>query len=199
MDDTLGRMLKALDRTGLAGNTIVVFTSDHGDNLGSLGLVQKGGPNEESIRIQLIMRGPGVAAQGRAVTGHVGSLVDLAPTLLSLAGIDTPAHFHGRDLSALCRGEACDARPEAYIEFGGGAAIRSLHHTYFLPFAKAGHQLADRPQQFYDLANDPFQLSNLAGAALLPEPAEELDQWLREWHARTPWMARAGGDGSAEV
>ncbi len=185
VDDTVGRMLRVLDRTGLADNTIVVFTSDHGENLGSLGLVQKGGPNEESIRIPMIVRGPGVTIGVN--DSHVGSLVDLAPTLLSLGGLATPTHFHGRDLSALCRGVSCDARPEAYVEHSWGAAVRSLTHTYFLPFANAGHQLAGKPQQYYDMENDPYQMKNLAGADRLPGPAGELDRLLRVWDARTPW------------
>ena len=91
VDDTVGRMLAALDAAGLAEDTIVVFTSDHGDNLGSHGLVQKGSPNEESIRIPLLVRWPGRTP--RSEPAQVASLVDLAPTLLSLAGADIPPHF----------------------------------------------------------------------------------------------------------
>ncbi len=188
VDDTVGRMLHVLERTGLAENTIVVFTSDHGENLGSLGLVQKGTPNEESIRIPMIVRGPDTTS---GVTGsHVASLVDLAPTLLSMCGLDAPTHFHGRDLSALCRGEACDARPEAYVEYTDGATVRTLDYTYFLPFANHEHELADKPRQYYNMVSDPYQMNNLADTEYLSEPAGELDQLLRAWDERTPWSCQ---------
>jgi arylsulfatase A-like enzyme len=185
VDDTVGRMLNVLDRTGLAENTIVVFTADHGENLGSLGLVQKGGPNEESIRIPMIVRGPGAC---RGVNqSHVGSLVDLAPALLSMSGLEAPSHFQGRDLSPLCRGEACDAPIEAYVEHGWGATVRTLDQTYHLPCASSQQELADTPGQYYDMNEDPYQMNNLAAAGELPAGAGELDQLLRAWDERTPW------------
>ena len=188
MDDTVGRMLAALDRTGLSRNTIVVFTSDHGDNLGSLGLVQKGGPNEESIRVPLIIRWPGLGTAAAVNRTHVAGLVDLPPTLLSLIGGDIPAHFQGRDLSPLCRGENTDAPSCSFVETESGIAIRTLTHTYYLPFTDSGHQLADAPSQFFDLVRDPYMQCNLASRDPLPAPGAELDARLRRWSAETPWM-----------
>jgi len=144
MDVAVGRMLSALDRHGLRENTIVVFTSDHGDNLGSLGLVQKGGPNEESIRVPMIIRWPELGILPEVNRTHVGSLVDIASTLLSLVGTRIPPHFHGRDLAGLCRGQAADTPCHAFVETGRGIAIRTVTHMYFLPFA-AGSE-ADPPE-----------------------------------------------------
>lgn len=188
VDDTVGRMLATLDRTGLSEDTIVVFTSDHGDNLGSLGLVQKGGPNEEAIRVPLIVRWPRLGTPPGVNGTHVASLVDVAPTLLSLIGADIPQHFQGRDLAPLCRGQSSDAPSHVFIETGGGIGIRTLTHMYFLPFKGDNHQLAERPSQFFDLVDDPYQQHNLAGGDPLPAPAEELDDALRQWNAETPWM-----------
>jgi arylsulfatase A-like enzyme len=189
MDAAFGKMLNALDAAGLTDDTIVVFVADHGDNLGSNGLVQKGGPNEESIRIPMIIRWPKRAQAGSAVKGYISSLVDLAPTLLSLIGVSKPQHFYGRDLAPLVLGHDADIEPCAFIETGGGIAVRSLTHTYYLPFANPDHVLADRPSQFFDLQRDPYQMSNLAGATPLPAAAGELDAKLRKWHASIPWMA----------
>jgi len=188
MDDTVGSMLKVLDRTGLSQNTIVVFTSDHGDNLGSLGLVQKGGPNEESIRVPFIVRGPGLEASSRINRTHVASLVDLAPTLLSLIGADTPEHFQGRDLAPLCRDESSDVPSHAFVETGRGVAIRTLKHMYFLPFESSNHDLGKDPSQFFDLVHDPYQLRNLVEEDSLPAPVRQLDEALRRWGAVVPWM-----------
>ena len=189
VDDTVGRMLDVLDRTGLSEDTIVVFTSDHGDNLGSQGLVQKGGPNEESIRIPLIVRWPGRGAPPAVNRSHVASLVDLAPTLLSLIGVDIPQHFQGRDLAPLCCGQASNAPSYAFVETSRGVAIRTLNHMYYLPYEGDNRQLAQNPSQFFDLAHDPYQLRNLAGEAPMPAPAGELDDTLRRWSAEIPWMA----------
>lgn len=181
MDRAFGRMLAALDRAGLADNTIVVFTSDHGDNLGSLRLVQKGGPTEESIRIPLIWRGPQAQA-GQVATERVVSLVDVAPSLIEAAGGTVPGHMPGQGLLS-------DGPDHAVIEIGHGAAVRTSTHMYHLPPDPSGQGLRATPAQFYDLTADPYELQNLAGTSEQPDTAQELDGLLRDWDAATPWMA----------
>lgn len=127
VDRAIGRILEALDASGMAEDTVVVFTSDHGDLLGAHGgLMQKWyNAYDEAIRVPLVVRGPGIAATAEGVhtpTSHV----DLVPTLLGLAGIDVERaativsvehdetqSLPGRDLSPLLRGEA---RAEALAE-----------------------------------------------------------------------------------
>ncbi len=189
VDDTLGRLLAALEATGLAENTIVLFTSDHGDNLGSHGLVQKGSPNEEAIRIPLLLRWPKLGRESTVIRQQVASLVDLTPTLLSLAGIPVPEHIQGRTLTPILRGERQAVhQAHAFVETGDGAAIRTVSHMYFLPFCGQEHTLADTPTQFYDLGQDPYQLNNLAGRRWQEETGLALDTRLRQWHQTTPWM-----------
>lgn len=186
-DDALGTVLRALDDTGLAEDTIVVLTSDHGDNLGSLGLVQKGGPNEESIRIPMLLRWPALVTPGRVAREQVASLVDLMPTLLDLAGASPESHTHGCSLAGIVRGESeTTARPHAFVETGHGAGIRTSNHLYFLPFAENSHALSDRPAQFYCLDSDPYELHNCAEED--SEAAISLDATLRDWDQATPWM-----------
>lgn len=188
MDAALGRMLRALDTAGLTQDTIVVFTSDHGDNLGSHGMVQKGGPTEESVRIPLIVRWPGLDQALNVVHGQVASLVDVAPTLLTLCGLATPPHMPGHDLAPLVTGESSSlAETHAIIETGAGPAIRTPDQLCYLPYAN-GHALASAPAMFYDLAQDPYQFSNLAQAGALPPNAAEPEALLREWDAVTPRM-----------
>ncbi|MBI5722890.1 MAG: sulfatase-like hydrolase/transferase [Planctomycetes bacterium] len=194
MDSAVGRMLDALESADLADDTIVVFTSDHGDNLGSNGLVQKGGPNEESIRIPLIIRRPGPRSAACVVRTHVAGLVDIAPTLLSAIGAGVPRHFHGRDLSAALRVEEISAETCAFVETQGGAAVRTLRHMYCLPYSGAGRTLADKPSQFFDLEKDPYQLHNLAGEPGHDEVRHDLDARLRKWDAAVPWMPACDGE-----
>ncbi len=195
MDEAVGRMLAALDRAGLAENTIVVFTSDHGDNLGSLGLVQKGGPNEESARIPLLFRHP-AGLSPTVIENRVASLVDVAPTLIELAGGTVPTHMPGRKK---CQthfhtsekvSDTFSGSNHAFIEVGHSAAVRTPTHLYFLPRESDGGPLAREPAQFYDLTLDPYQLRNLAGSGEQPDTAQHLDRLLRDWDRETPWMAR---------
>jgi choline-sulfatase len=189
MDDAFGRMLAALDRAGLAENTVVVFTSDHGDNLGSLGLVQKGGPNEESIRIPLIVCYPGGLSP--AVVGdRVVSLVDVAPTLIRMAGGTAPAHMAGQSLLAPARDHTPAAKP-AFIEIGNSVAVRTPTHMCFFRRERDGGPLENAPAQFYDLTADPYQLQNLAGTSEQADTARRLADLVRRWDQATPWMALA--------
>ncbi|NSW56613.1 MAG: sulfatase-like hydrolase/transferase [Armatimonadetes bacterium] len=183
MDRAVGRMLGALERAGLAENTIVVFTSDHGDNLGSLGLVQKGGPNEESIRVPLLMRGPGVPS-GTVIADRVPSLVDIAPTLLNAAGVEQPDHMPGQSLLA----DRPPVRDYSVIEIGHGAAVRTPTHMLHLPPDHERKGLSTTPDHYFDLTADPYQLHNLAGTDAQSDTARDLAKLLHDWDASTPWM-----------
>jgi arylsulfatase A-like enzyme len=190
MDDAVGRMLDALDGTGLAENTIVVFTADHGDNLGSHGRVQKGSPNEESIGVPLVLRWPASVRQEWVCSEGVASLVDLAPTLLEMAGASSPPHMQGRSLAPVLRGDAAALEENwAFVEMGGAAAIHTPTHLYCLPFAKDKRELDAFPNCFYNVANDPCELHNLAGTKHESDVGRRLDSLLRRWHQATPWMA----------
>lgn len=90
-DHLFGQALAALDRAGLAEETLVVFTSDHGDHAAAHGLVGKGSFYEESARVLLVLRFPGKVASGRRDRRHCVSGVDLLPTIADYAGIDLGA------------------------------------------------------------------------------------------------------------
>ena len=102
LDAQVGRVLDAVDRLGLADNTIVIFMSDHGYMLGERGQWMKQMLFERSARTPLMMAGPGVTAKGRAST-RIVELLDLYPTLAELAGIAPPPGLHGRSLAPLLR------------------------------------------------------------------------------------------------
>jgi arylsulfatase A-like enzyme len=131
VDRAIGRILEVLDDTGLADDTVVVFTSDHGDLLGAHGgLMQKWyNAFDEAIRVPLVVAGPGVARPPGGITTPT-SHVDLLPTLLGLAGVDVEraaagvAEHHdeaqplpGRDLSGLLTGSSPDEAVRAPLYF----------------------------------------------------------------------------------
>lgn len=106
IDDNVGRMLQALEDTGQRENTLVIFTSDHGEMLGDHGLVLKGCRFYEGlVRVPLILSWPGHIQSG-VVSEALVELLDLAPTLLEYAGLDIPETMQGRSLVSLLQGEA---------------------------------------------------------------------------------------------
>src|SRR5262249_53860990 len=98
LDHAIGRVLDALDDRGLADDTLVIVTSDHGEFLGEHQLIFKGPFGYDSLlRVPLLVRGPGIDA-GRVVTEPVGT-IDLAPTMLAAAGLESPPWIEGRPLT----------------------------------------------------------------------------------------------------
>ena len=96
LDRCFGRIMDALDEKGVADDTILVFTSDHGDMLGSQGLIHKQKPWDESIMVPFIMRYPGTVPAGESTDALINA-PDLMPTLLSLAGLPIPGTVDGID------------------------------------------------------------------------------------------------------
>lgn len=179
MDSAVGRILDAIEAADLTEDTIIVFASDHGENLGSHGLVQKGTENDESIRVPLVMAGPGVKA-GHRVDGSVASLVDLAPTLLEMTGSAVPAHMQGHSLAGEAAGGNGNGEA-AFFQTVEGVGLRAGDRTVFARLDER-RQLAPAPTTVYDNRADPYQYDNLAGAADEPLFAE-----LQRLDAEIPW------------
>lgn len=163
LDECVGRILASLDELGLSESTLVVFTSDHGDMLGSQGHERKQRPWDESILVPFIARGPGLP-RGR-VSDVLFSVVDVLPTVLTLTGVDNPAGMDGRDLSFALRGEEGAEPQSAYIMdvCAAGEAlrygipewrgVRTKRYTYA--------RTRDEGWLLYDNLEDPYQLRNL--------------------------------------
>lgn len=183
VDAEIGRILDALDKSGLADSTAVVLTSDHGDMQGAHLLAQKDTFYEESIRVPFLLALPGSRAP---VTSDVlvNNALDLYPTLCDLAGIPCPENFHGTSLLPCTDGETID-RPyvaaETKFRFGGGEArmIRSRRYKY------VAYDLGPNREQLFDLIADPGEMTNLATCATHAAILEEHRSHLREWLAQT--------------
>jgi uncharacterized sulfatase len=200
VDEQVGKVVGALDRLGLADDTIVVFTSDHGYHLGEHGLWQKRSLFEESARVPLVICAPGGA---RAVRSHTVELIDLAPTLCELAGMEPPAGLDGRSLAALVRADGDVARfPDrpAFTEVdrggpkergAGGRSVRSGKWRYI-----EWHDAQGRPtgRQLYDHDTDPHEARNLAADPAHAATVAELSRLLAERYAARP-LAQAAAAG----
>ncbi|MFR9708118.1 sulfatase [Paenibacillus sp. MB22_1] len=116
IDDCIGRLMKTLEEEGLADNTIIVFTSDHGEWLGDHGLWLKGAVHARGLtRIPLMIKWPGTTVSGRRVS-NVASLIDVMPTLLDAAGAEIPYGVQGTSLRSVLAGEQDKVRDYALIE-----------------------------------------------------------------------------------
>lgn len=185
VDDWVGRLLATLAATGLAGNTLVIFMSDHGDMLGERGLWYKMSFHEWSCRIPLIFHWPGTLAPAR-VANNVAA-VDLLPTLDALSGgpaAGAPGDLDGRSLSALLAGRTEGDSDTALAEYLGEGAVAPL---FMVRQGRWKYVVCEAdPAQLFDLEADPDELTNLAGR---PEVAETEAALARQAAGR--WDAAA--------
>lgn len=163
LDDCVGRILTALKKTGFDDNTIIIFTSDHGDMLGERGLWYKFNPFEWSIRIPMIIRTPD-CRKGVSIKTPV-SLLDITPTLLDYAQTQgKPLHveaLEGQSLRPLLTGKGKQDHAEVPIEYTGegvyAPALILLNNQYKYVYCETD------PPMMFDLTRDPNELNNLAG------------------------------------
>ena len=204
LDRNLGRLLGSLDELDLADNTIVVYTSDHGYNIGHHGLQEKGNawsiaggvrgpmrPNmfEESVRVPLLIRWPGVIQPGTVIDELVSN-VDLYSSILGMLGIDVPEEVDhdGADFSRLLQGENVPWRDAVFGQYN--------LHNFSLAFMRmirtprwklVRYYLTNNLDELYDLEADPHESNNLYyknGFRFNPDSRpiiEKLEKRLLEW------------------
>lgn len=159
IDAQMGRILATLDELNLTQNTIVVFTTDHGEMLGDHGLWMKGPFHyEQLVRVPLIVRWPGALRAGRA-TSSLYSHVDLTPTLLSAAGVKAATPMDGVDLTPLLRGDAEQVREVAIVECVDDPRCLRLK-TAVTQTRKLTWYAGQTFGELYDLEKDPAEKIN---------------------------------------
>ncbi len=186
VDEQVGRLMRALDDLGRAEDTIVLFTSDHGDMLGSHGKRLKRKPWEESIRVPGILRYPAEVEAGRT-TEALLTHVDLAPTLLSLCGLPVPAEMQGTDLSGVVLGRT-ERGPDSaffqiFVPFAGDGTPHPWRGVRTDRFMYARSEAG--PWVLYDLGDDPYEKKNLAD-----DPAHNALRERMESGSWPTWLRR---------
>jgi uncharacterized sulfatase len=160
MDHYIGRILDRLDELGMADDTIVVFTTDHGHLFGQHGLTSKGPFHyEDLLKLPMIVRYPGHVPAART-TGAMQSLVDFAPTFLRLCGLTIPREMTGVDQSAVWKGEAEQARDHIICENHHEPTTVHLK-TYVDDRYKLTVYYNREYGELFDLAEDPNEVRNL--------------------------------------
>lgn len=180
LDEALGRLVDALISLDKLDDTIILFTSDHGNHFKTRNAEYKRSCHDASVRLPTMLHGGAFTGGGRIA--QMVSLVDLPPTLLDAAGIPVPQHIQGHSILPLLNGDAADWQNEAFIQISEshvGRAIRSQRWKYAISAPhRSGTQHADSDSyvesELYDLLADPEELDNRAGCASHREVADVL-------------------------
>jgi len=164
VDDNVGRLLDYLDESGLAENTIVVYTSDQGFYLGEHGWYDKRWMYEESLRMPLMVRFP-ESIQAGSVSDHMVQNIDFAPTFLDIAGVEIPDDMQGRSLKPILEGEEPEEwRKDIYYHYYEYPGVHAVKRHYGIRDSryKLFHSYYDIDKwELYDLQNDPDELHNV--------------------------------------
>ena len=180
VDAQIGRLLDALKKNGLEKNTLVIFTSDHGDMDGSHRLASKNVFYENSVGVPFIMQYKGVIPSGQVdEKSLVSNGLDVLPTLCDYAGVSVPNYLLGRSLRPLAENQEDNARrPYVVAENKTGRMLRSDHYKYCV------YTSGKIRESLVDLRADPGEMKNLAGKAgfekHLNKHREFLKQWIKE-------------------
>lgn len=169
VDAQIGRVLEALEKKGLADNTIVVVWGDHGWHLGEKGITGKNTLWDRGTKVPLIFAGPGVKAEQRC--SQPAELMDIYPTLIELAGLPARDDLEGLSLVPQLRGAATKReRPAITSHNQGNHGVRSENWRYI--------HYADGSEELYDMRKDPQEWTNLAADPAFAEVIAEHKKWL---------------------
>ena len=170
-------LLDTLRAAGLEENTIVVFTTDHGEMLGSHGLIAKTVFYEESAKTMMLLRYPPQIPAGSVDRQTLISTQDLMPTLLDLCGLNLPAGLDGKSFKSLCTGAAADQDFSQLIAMNfDGRMLRSGPYKYV-----HSRVYGDEYQILFDLEKDPHESRNVYGQSGYEAVSSRLRAQLTDW------------------
>ena len=186
IDDQVNRLFRALSQAGMWHDTVVLYTSDHGEMLGDHNLFRKTWPHQSSANIPFLVRLPEwLEPKNGAVIDEPVGLQDVMPTLLDAAGVAIPDSVDGRSVVPLARGERAAWRPYLHGEHHGGrkgrGSVRWSEHAPAHQYLTDGREKyiwypADGHEHFFDLTRDPHELHNAIND---PEAASRVAVWRR--------------------
>lgn len=187
VDAEIGRILRALEKTGQEENTVIVFTSDHGDGAGSHRWAAKLTLYAEPVNVPFIITHFGKTPENVADREHLVSGLDVLPTMLDYAGIAIPAACQGRSLKPVVEGRAGDWRDFVVTELAidpqdpvkQGRMLRTAQYKYNV------YGYGARNEQFFDLDADPGEMNNLIASPALQPEIERHRTLLRRWMDET--------------
>ncbi|MFP6836826.1 MAG: sulfatase/phosphatase domain-containing protein, partial [Pseudomonadales bacterium] len=198
VDRMVGKITSALERSGLSENTAVVFTSDHGNQIGDHGMLKKRSFYEESTRVPLLISVPWGQQRPAQIDGDI-SQIDLVPTMLDLLDQPVPEHFQGHSRLPELAGEAELNDNEVFIEWTGTTRRRPdrpmptpeidrLNALSWRSIVKGRWKLnlcVGDQCELFDLEDDPYEQTNLFADSAQRERVRDLEARIRTWQERT--------------
>jgi len=175
VDAEIGRLLEALEETNRLEDTLIVFTSDHGEGLGHHQTVRKGTLYDESLRVPLIFSWPGHIKQRYTCSSVPVSGLDILPTLCDYAQIPTPGKVRGSSLKPVLEGKPLErAYVVSEVSSNTGRMVRTKRYKYI-------KYIDDPVEQLFDMEKDPDEMKNLAGNSEYAAVIKEHRQMLATW------------------
>lgn len=190
VERSVGEIMKILEEKGLADNTVIIYLSDHGTHFGEKQLGAKWSPYEQSLRIPFIVYDPRSKVKG-VVSDEMVLNIDVAPTLLNLAGVPVPETMDGKSMKPLIYGEKTDWRDyfffehfisptsPVYIPRNDGVHIKTTKYARWI-------DLNPVVEEFYDLAIDSLESNNLINDPAYAEQVEESRKLFNTWREKFP-------------
>jgi choline-sulfatase len=178
VDAEIGRVLQELDDSGQTENTVIIFTSDHGEGLGHHHMVVKNYLYEEAEKVPLILSCPGRILEGVQDRTHLVSGLDIVPTICDYAEVRQPQRMLGRSLRPLLEGKSAEWHELVAAEVQKtGRMIRTQDYKYITYYG-------DPVEQLFDMENDPGETKNLAAESEYAAILEDHRKLLKEWEAQ---------------
>lgn len=191
VDRSVGQIVKSLEERGLADNTVIIFLSDHGLHLGEKELLGKWTPYDESLKIPFIVYDPRTRSGKGKVLDEMVLNIDVAPTILELAGIEVSEGMDGRSMVSLLNGKEKSWRKEFFYEhFCGVPGVGS-----YLPRNEGIRTETDKyvrwidfelVEEYFDMENDPREANSLIGNSEIEARIEVLRQKFIQWRTENP-------------
>ena len=196
VDNQLGKIFNALKESGQAGNTVIVFTSEHGEMAGDHGMLEKRSLYEEASNVPFLLYVPWLNdSEQKRIPGSVGQ-VDLVPTLLDLSGSEIPGHLEGKSLGPVLRGDEDLAGNDVFIQWNGmgdrDLGSPEINRMVSMPWRgvvtgdrwKLNLSPGDRCE-LYDLNSDPAELENLFDRPEHRDRVRDMAARIRIWQDKT--------------
>ena len=182
IDEQIGHIMQALQQKDLLENTIIILTSDHGDNLGDHGMMYKWVMTEQSTRVPLIVRLPSSYNRSGVIDDKLFSQMDIGPTLLDFADKETSCYLDGTsNFNRIVNGDLSEVPAKVYCEDNYLTMIRT-ETDKMVYYAGQDHG------EYYDLVNDPHELENLYGSNSCQDRIKQLKFDLLDWLSTSRYL-----------
>ncbi len=190
VDESIGNVMQYLRESGEDKNTIIIYMGDNGFLLGEHGLIDKRNMYEQSMKVPMLVYAPGLIGEGKTLEQLIQN-TDIAPTILDMAGIETPAQMQGTSFYRLLKGDNIPWRDKTFYEYYWEYAFPQTPTTFGI--RKGNYKFVFYPgiwdtNEFFDLASDPEEKNNLIRVAAYQPIIKQMRSEMYDWLEQTGGM-----------